>query len=741
LYEMATGRAPFTGTTSGVTFEAILNRQPTPPVRLNPDVPQDLERIINTTLEKDRTLRYQTTADLEADLRRIRRDVTARSATVAATVPAAAPRTSSALPQTTVAPTGTRRFGRVGPVVAGVLAVAALGFAVTQFRERRALALTDRDTLLVTDFVNRTGDPVFDGTLKQALTIALEQSPFFSLVSTEDVRETLRLMTKSPDEHLAGDVARDACQRLGARVMVTGSIAQLGKNLVVGLDAVNCQSGETTAREQAEAPRREDVLKTVSVAASRLRPKLGESRATVERFDVPIQRATTPSLDAFKAFKAGEDLRERGRGPDAVAFYKHAIELDPDFATAYARLSTIYGARRPAEMRRNIEEAYARRDRVSERERLYIEGRHCLIGSDPDCYLNVHELWKRTYPRDPIPYGNVAAEYLTRGMCDKGLEDATVGLRLRPSAVFPYMQLAGMFECLGRYSDAKRTIEDAFARGLDGAALHRMRYELAFLDRDAATMAAEHQKVVGRAEEPILAEAESDAAAFEGRMQRSRELRKQAEQLATGRLEEQVLIRALGALYEAAVGDLNRARATLRAFGASLPVRALEVLGAAAVISHDQPRVDALIPAPSPDQDQLPGRLMPLVRLLREVDSGDRSATERMPPAVSQDLAPTPGQAFRPAYVRGLIWLHAGDGNRAAVEFQRILDHRGVAPTSPLYPLAYVQQARAFALSGDFAHARQAYEAFLAIWRNGDPDVSILRAARAEYVRVQGGTR
>jgi eukaryotic-like serine/threonine-protein kinase len=738
LYEMATGRAPFTGTTSGVTFEAILNRQPTPPVRLNPDVPEDLERIINATLEKDRTLRYQTAADLEADLRRIRRNLAAETPRVGATAPTPALRTASTSPQATSPPAGTLRFGRLGAVVAGGLAVAALGFAITQLDGRRALALTDRDTLLVADFVNRTGDPVFDGTLKQALSITLEQSPFLSLASNEDVRETLRLMTRSPDERVVGDVARDACQRLGARAIVTGSIAPLGSHLVVGLDAVNCQSGETIASEQAEAPHREDVLKAVGVAASRLRPKLGESRATAERFDVPIQRATTPSLDAFKAFKAGEDMRERGRGFEAVSFYKHAIELDPDFATAYARLSTIYGGlQKYAEMRRNIEEAYARRDRVSERERLYIEGRHCLIGSDPDCYLHVHELWKRTYPRDPMPYGNVAVTYLERGMCDKALEDATEELRLRPSAVFPHLHLTAVFECLSRYSDAKRTVEDAFARGLEGVMLHRMRYELAFLDREAGTMAAERQKLVGRADEPVLAEAESDVAAFEGRMQRSRELRKQAEQLAAGRTEERgLLIRARGVLYEAAVGDVNRVRATLRAFGDSPPTAALEVLAAAAVISHDQPRADALIPAPSADQGRLPRRLMPLVRLLREVDAGDRSVTERVPPPVSQDLAPF--QAFQPAYLRGLIWLHARDGNRAAAEFQRIVDHRGVAPTSPLYSLAYVQLARAYALSGELDRAQHAYASFLDFWKDADPDVPILREARAEYVRMQG---
>jgi len=248
-------------------------------------------------------------------------------------------------------------------------------------------------------------------------------------------------------------------------------------------------------------------------------------------------------------------------------------------------------------------------------------------------------------------------------------------------------------------------------------------------------MAAERQKAVGHADEPIFAEAESDAAAFEGRMQRSRELRQQAEQLATGRLKERVLlIRARGALYEAAIADVNRARATLRAFGNSPPESALDLLAGAAVISRDQPRADALIRAPSPDQP-LPGRLMPLVRLLKEVDGGDRSATERLPPAVPQDLAPREG--FRPAHMRGLVWLHAGDGNRAADEFQRIVDHRGVAPTSPLYPLAYLQLARAYALSGDFAHAQDAYESFLGLWKDADPDVPILREARAEYARVQ----
>jgi serine/threonine protein kinase/tetratricopeptide (TPR) repeat protein len=733
LYEMSTGRPAFAGATSGVIFEAVLNRQPPAPLRLNPAIPEDLERIVHNALEKDRALRYQTAADLKADLQRLRRDIATQTARVGSRASAPWPRHSTS--------TGPRRVGRWRAIAGAMLAAAATTIAIAEFHGRRPLgALTDKDTLLVTDFVNTAGDSVFDGTLKQALSIALEQSPFFSLVSNEDVRETLRLMTKSPDEALVGDVARDACRRLGARAMVTGRIAALGSEYVIGLDAVNCQSGQRIASEQAQAPRREDVVKTLGASASRLRPKLGESAETLRRFDSPIEPATTSSLDAFKAFTAGEEMRAHGREFDAATFYKHAIELDPDFATAYARLSTIYGnLQLYDDMRKNIEEAYARRDRVSERERLYIDGRHCILEPDPDCYLKVHELWTRTYPRDPLPYHNVAISYTGKGMCEKALEYDIEGVRLNPYPL-AYAHLARTYMCLGKYADARRTLDDANSRHLDALPLYTARYMLAFLDHDPVAMAAAREREVGRPEEPQFAEVEADTAAFEGRMRRSRELRRQTEQLAAvGRLGELArLIRAHGALYDAAVGDADRARAMIASVAAdSAGGQTLASLATAAVLAHDYQRAGVLLQTRSPSGAvEGSGELMALAGILSSVVHGDRTAADRVPPASSRDLALP--QSFRPVYVRGLIYLHARDGARAAVEFQRILDHRGVTPTSPLYPLAAVHQARAFALGGDEAKARKAYHDFFELWKDADDDVPVLRDARAEYARLSG---
>lgn len=719
LYEMAAGRLPFRGSTPFELTAAILEEVPAPlPARL----PMPLRAVIGRCLVRDPAQRYQHAGEVRVALETLQ--LASDSSLV----------WRDEVPVLVVGVPWWRRRLLIAGVVALVLTVAA---TIVFFYANRAAALTERDTLLVADFVNTTGDSVFDGTLRQALSINLEQSPFLSIVSREEVRDTLRLMTKSPDERLVNDVARDACQRLGAKAMIEGSIAAIGSHYSIGLNALNCQSGQTIASEQAEAVSREQVLTVLSTAASSLRRKLGESLRTIQRFDKPIEKATTPSLEALKAFSIGEDIRARRGEFDAVRFYKRAIELDPNFATAYARLSAIYmNLGQFAEMRRNTEEAYARRDRVSERERFYIDGRHCVVTTDLDCYPNVHELWKRTYPRDPMPYANLSSNYNYRGMCEKAVENGVEAVRLNPAHAIPYVNVATAYLCLGRSTEAKRTLDQAIARRLDNPPLHLVGYRVAFFNRDDRAMATERQWAVGHAEEPVFAELESDAAALDGHMQRSRELRVHAEQLAAARLKESVLqIRARGALYEAAQGDFTRARGIVKSIAAdSPPASAIEFLIAAAVLSRDYERADVLFRQEQSINPGPPGLVIALGRGLRDIDMGDRSAIDRLPPATTRELSP--GQSFRPVYVRGLIFLHARDGVKAAAEFQRILDHRGVMPTSPLYPLAYVQQARAYALSGDQTKTRKAYQDFLALWKDADPDIPILREARAEYARL-----
>ena len=726
LYEMAAGQLPFRGSSELEITAAILDGRPRP---LPSKDPGRLQAIIGRCLARDPIQRYQHGGELRVALETLK----------LGTAPALLTRDEAPAPNR-----GSPWKGRL--LIAGIVALGLVVASAAVVRATRANALTERDTLLIADFVNTTGDNVFDGTLKQALSIDLEQSPFLSIVSRDQARDALRLMTKSPDERVAGDVAREVCQRAGGKALIEGSIAQLGSHYALGLEAVNCQSGETIASEQADAAGREEVLKALGAAASHLRPKLGESLQTIQRFDTPIEQATTASFEALKAFSIGEDIRARAGELDAVPFYKHAIELDPDFATAYARLSTVYGdVGQVAEMRRNTQEAYARRAHASERERFYIDGRHCILTPDPDCYANVHELWKRTYPRDPIPYGNLCATYTFNGMFEKAVENGEIALRLDQAHALGYVVLARAYLGLGRPQDAARTIDEAIARRLEHPAVRIYKYRVAFLNRDERVMAAVRQWFVGRPEESLFAELESDAAAFDGRMRRSRELRARAEQLGAAHLDERILTaRAQGALWDAAQGDSDRAREAVKAIApGSWPPSTNPILIAIAVLAHDYQRADALFQERDRSASTgAPGLLQSLVRILRGIDAGDRSVIDRLPAATPRELAPP--ERFRPVYVRGLIYLHAGDGANAAVQFQRILDHRGVDATGPLYPLAYLQQGRAYALSGDQAKARKAYEDFFALWKDADPDVPILQEAKTEYARLtgsQGGGR
>jgi serine/threonine protein kinase/tetratricopeptide (TPR) repeat protein len=718
LYEMAAGRLPFQGATALELMAAILDGTPPP---LPAKVPMPLRAVIGRCVARDPALRYQDAGEVRVALETLQ----------PSTEPSLIGRDESS------PPLGWVLRWRARLLIAGIAALVLAGaVGVRLFNTKRTLALTDRDTLLIADFLNSTGDNVFDRTLKQALSIHLGQSPFLGIVSREEERAALRMMTKSSDDRLAGADAREACQRIGAKALIEGSIAPLGSHYVIGLEAVNCQSGATIGSEQAEASGREQVLIVLGPAASRLRRKLGESLPTIERFDKPMAQATTSSLEALRAFSAAEDIRSRTGEFGAVPFYKRAIELDPDFALAYARLSAIYGnLGQSVEARRNAEEAYSRRDRVTERERFYIDGRHCALRGDPECFRDVNELWKRTYPRDGRPYGSLSDFYFNAVMCDKAMENAATALRLEPSQAAAYLFVAGAYLCLEKPAEARQTLQQAISRQLENPFIYHTLFRAAFYDGDDRTMTRVREWASGQPEESLFKELDSDAAAFDGQMRRSRELRLRAEQLAALRLKERVMtIRARGAFYEAAQGDFQRARQTVNSVAAESPPASLTPhLLAAAVLARDYEQADALLRGREPLKQGPPALLDSVVRVLREVAAGDRSAIARLPPASARELSQ--GQ-FRPVYVRGLTYLHVGDGEKAAAEFQRIVDHRGLEPTSPLYPLAYVQLARAHAFSGDHVKARKSYQDFLALWKDADPDIPILRKAKTEYARL-----
>ena len=403
LYEMATGQVPFRGSSTAEVFDAILNRAPVAPVRLNPDLPAELERIVNKALEKDRALRYQSAAEMRADLQRLKRDIETDRIATASLSPVAA----TAKPESRA---GSRLGSRIAsvwkPLAAAILALIVLVAGGIYLRSRpsahstKSVPLTDKDSVLLADFVNKTGDPVFDDALKQALTIELNQSPFLNIVSDRKIEETLKLMGQPATQHITPELAQEVCIRTGSKATVLGSISNLGGQYVIGLNAISCCDGDTLASEQRQASGKRDVLKTLGKTAKELRRKLGESLATVEKFDVPVE-ATTPSLEALKAYSEGIGTARRTGDAEAIPFYKRAIELDPNFAIAYAALGTSYFNLNQGDLAaENATKAYELRDRVSEIERYRIATSyyHTVTG-ELEKAIEEYELWSKSYPR------------------------------------------------------------------------------------------------------------------------------------------------------------------------------------------------------------------------------------------------------------------------------------------------------------------------------------------------------
>jgi serine/threonine protein kinase/Flp pilus assembly protein TadD len=731
LYHMITGDLPFKGDTSAAIFDAILHQTPVRPLQLNSKAPPDLERIVYKTLEKDRKLRYQNAADIRADLQRLKRDTESGR---------------TAVFSTTTEPPPMRRWKVLASTaVAFLLILFAIGL---YWRVRPTTRLTERDTVVVADFVNTTGDPVFDDALKQALAVELDQSPFLNILSDHKVSEMLRLMGHSSNDRLTRDVARELCVRAGSKVMIAGSISHLGSQYLLGLDAVDCNTGDSIAKEQVQTARKEDVVKDLGKAASSLRGKLGESIATIQKYDTPLEQATTSSLEALQAYSLGlKTLRAQGEEA-AIPLLTRATELDPNFAMAYARLGTEYSNLGQVALGgQNAKKAYELRERVSERERLYIDSHYYdYINGETEKAAQVYDLWMRTYPRDVVPYANLGNIYFAVGQYEKALLQFQEALRLEPNNVNGYTNLAVTYIDMNRFDEARQLLDQAQSLKLENVSLFVNLYVLAFFRRDVAEMQRQVTAAKGKPEiEDALTALQSDTEAYDGHFEKARELTRLAEDTARrrGDPETAASYRAEAALREAEVGNKALAQQDVAAALTTSHNRNVQLQGALALArtgdTSQARRMAGDLQKDTSENTILNCYWLPTIRAAADINQGNpTSAIQLLETASPYELgSPPPLGNLYPVYVRGQALLRARQGRAAVAEFQKLLDHAGIVQNFLLGSLAHLGLARSYALSGDTAKSRIAYQDFFALWKGADADLPILKEAKAEYAKLQ----
>jgi eukaryotic-like serine/threonine-protein kinase len=740
LYEMVTGTRPFQGETSGTIAEAILNRAPVTPVRLNPGVSAQLEDLINKTLEKDRKLRYQHAADVRTDLQRLKRD--------------------SDSVRTTVGTAGTRlqpvrkssRF-TLAAVTIGMILVAGLAVAAWLFFSRKAHALTDKDTIVLADFNNKTDETVFDDALRQGLAVQLEQSPFLSIISDHQVQHTLQLMDQKPDAKLTPEIAREICQRTGSAAVLNGSIAQIGTQYLLTVKAVNCVSGESLASTEAEARDKNHVLDALGKTALQIRNKLGESLSTVQKFDTPLEQATTPSLEALKAFSSGAKLQGTAGEAASIPFFKQAIELDPNFALAYARLGVAFTSLgEPSMAVGYTRKAYELRDRTTEPEKYFIsaifhkEVTGNLVTAEQFC-----KLWIQAYPRAEMPHNYLSgAIYPVLGQYERAAEEASEAIRLKPDVPLSYTFLMFAYIALNRPDAAKTTHKLALERKLFNAFYVPALYQIAFLQNDPGGIRQQVSSSTGQPgiEDELLG-LEAETAAHSGRLGDAREFSRRAMDSAdrAGDKESAGTYSALAALREALYGNAKEARkraslAIERSAGHDVQYGTALALAYAGDDKQTQTLTDNLGKR-FPEDTLVQFNYLPTLRAKLALRRGNASgAIESLRAAVPFELGQTTFStygwtALYPIFVRGEAYLAAHQGSEAAAEFQKILDHPGVVLNEPIGALAHLQIGRAYAIQGDTAKAKAAYQDFLALWKDADSDIPVLRAAQSEYSKLK----
>ena len=779
LYEMATGQLPFRGESSAVIFTEILERDPVAAVRLNPNLPSKLEDIINKALEKDRDMRYQHAADMRTDLKRLKREtesrhgvsassgsmpivqesasaispaeVGKRPSSASGSSPAVAQSLSSSSVQVAAPPAAPKKIWKILVPAAVVLLAAAVGIAFylrspSSSPAAKATPLSERDTVVLADFDNKTGDPVFDDALKQALAVQLGQSPFINILSDRKVNETLRLMGRQADTRITRDAARELCVRTGSKAIVLGSVSNLGGQYVLGIDAVGCSNGDTLAKEQEEAASKQDVLKALSKAAASLREKLGESLASVQKFDVPVE-ATTPSLEALKAYSMGITTGRTKGDAEAIPFMKRAIELDPDFAMAYTGIAVEYGNLGRADLAaENAQKAYSLRDRVSERERYRISAFYFdKVTGEIEKATEAYELWAKSYPLDMVPHGNLGNIYTALGQYDKAIVETETQQKLEPNIV-GYGNLAGLYIAVNRLDDARRTLKEAQQKGFDGLVIRSDLYSLAFLSDDNAEMDRDVAWAAGRpGEEDQMLTFHADTQAYYGRVEKARDLARRATDSAVRADAKETGAQWLAyhALREAEMGNVAAARQGVSRALALAPGRDVKVLSALALArSGETTQSKTLLESlqkSEPGNTYLKVYWFPVIEasIALAQQAPDR-AVVALEPSLPYELGtPPPGTAMYPPYIRGLAYLAQKNGLAAAVEFQKFIDRATIVQNFAIAAIARLQLARAYAISGDTAKAKAAYQDFLTLWKDADPDVPILKEAKAEFVKLQ----
>jgi len=728
LYEMATGRYPFAEVERSQLIGAILHRPPRPPAAFNLKLSPELDRIIGKCLEKEPENRYQSAKELAIDLRRLLTPSAAKVAEV---------------------PVASRKLWKV-LVPAAVILVAAVIAGVFYFRSRQDTThLTEKDTIVLSDFDNKTGVAVFDDTLKQGLSVQLEQSPFLALVSERKVNETLKLMGRPAGDRLTPEVTHEVCQRTGSKAILTGSIAGLGSQYVIGLKAVNCNTGDVLAEAQEQAAGKEAVLKALDNAAVSLRSKLGESLSSVEKYSTPLEEATTPSLEALNAYSLGVKTEHAKGDTAALPFFNRAVDLDPNFAMAYVQMSEVYFTRnevvRGAE---NARKAYDLREKVSEREKFFIEGHYYLVVTgELEKAAQTFALWRQTYPRDYMAYMDAVFISGELGNWEKTLEENREALRLEPNDPGNYLNLGQTYMILNRLDEAEAVYRQAEERKVEDELLLQGRYWLAFLKGDAAQMAQLVSAASGKpGEEDLLLATQADTEGWHGKLRNAHELTVRAMDSAqhNDARETAAAYQAAAALREVESGNREQARVEanaavklapnryVRAIAALALARASDTAGAeklAAELDKAFPR-DTLVQrywlstirAGIALEHRDPNRAIELLKVASPIEFGE----------------PTNLTIFLcPAYLRGEAYLMLHDGNRAAAEFQKFIDHRGLVANFPWGALARLGLARAYAMQGDTTKARAAYQDFLTLWKDADPDIPILKQAKAEYAKLQ----